>query len=67
VSLVGLAVVPTLMGFLVFLTPINEMAPVRTTLVTYVNSAVALVLESYCLASPSPWASASHWSSQARC
>jgi hypothetical protein len=55
------------MGFLVFLTPINEMAPVRTTLVTYVNSAVALVLESYCLASPSPWASASHWSSQARC
>jgi drug/metabolite transporter (DMT)-like permease len=43
-SLVGLAVVPTLIGFLVFFALINEIGPVRTTLVTYVNPAVALVL-----------------------
>jgi drug/metabolite transporter (DMT)-like permease len=43
-SLIGLAVVPTLLGFLVFFALINEIGPVRTTVVTYVNPAVALVL-----------------------
>ena len=43
-SLVGLALVPTLLGFLVFFALINEIGPVRTTVVTYVNPAVALVL-----------------------
>lgn len=43
-SLVGLAVVPTLLGFLVFFALINEIGPVRTTVVTYVNPAVALIL-----------------------
>ena len=43
-SLVGLALVPTLIGFLVFFALINEIGPVRTTVVTYVNPAVALVL-----------------------
>jgi drug/metabolite transporter (DMT)-like permease len=43
-SLVGLAVVPTLIGFLVFFALINEIGPVRTTVVTYVNPAIALVL-----------------------
>ena len=44
VSLVGLALVPTLLGFLVFFALINEIGPVRTTVVTYVNPAVALIL-----------------------
>jgi drug/metabolite transporter (DMT)-like permease len=43
-SLVGLAVFPTLIGFLVFFALINEIGPVRTTVVTYVNPGVALVL-----------------------
>jgi len=43
-SLVGLAVVPTLLGFLVFFTLINEIGPVRTTVVTYLNPAIALIL-----------------------
>jgi len=43
-SLIGLAVVPTLIGFLVFFALINEIGPVRTTVVTYVNPAVALIL-----------------------
>jgi drug/metabolite transporter (DMT)-like permease len=43
-SLVGLALVPTLLGFLVFFALIGEIGPVRTTVVTYVNPAVALVL-----------------------
>jgi drug/metabolite transporter (DMT)-like permease len=43
-SVIGLAVVPTLAGFLVFFALINEIGPVRTIVVTYVNPAVALVL-----------------------
>ncbi|MGA3216149.1 MAG: DMT family transporter [Acidimicrobiales bacterium] len=43
-SLVGLALVPTLIGFLVFFALINEIGPVRMTVVTYINPAVALVL-----------------------
>jgi drug/metabolite transporter (DMT)-like permease len=43
-SLIGLALVPTLLGFLVFFALIGEIGPVRTTVVTYVNPAVALVL-----------------------
>ncbi|MGD1011075.1 MAG: DMT family transporter [Acidimicrobiales bacterium] len=43
-SVVTLAVVPTFLGFLVFFSLINEIGPVRTTVVTYVNPAVALVL-----------------------
>jgi drug/metabolite transporter (DMT)-like permease len=43
-SLAALAVVPTLAGFLVFFALIGEIGPVRTTVVTYVNPAVALVL-----------------------
>jgi drug/metabolite transporter (DMT)-like permease len=43
-SLVGLALVPTLAGFIVFFALINEIGPVRTTVVTYINPAVALVL-----------------------
>ena len=43
-SLIGLAFVPTLIGFFVFFALINEIGPVRTTVVTYVNPAVALVL-----------------------
>jgi drug/metabolite transporter (DMT)-like permease len=41
---IGLAVVPTLTGFIVFFALINEIGPVRTIVVTYVNPAVALVL-----------------------
>ena len=43
-SVVGLAVVPTLTGFIVFFALIGEIGPVRTTIVTYVNPAVALIL-----------------------
>jgi drug/metabolite transporter (DMT)-like permease len=43
-SLIGLALVPTLLGFLVFFALINEIGPVRTTVVTYINPAVALIL-----------------------
>lgn len=43
-SLIGLALVPTLAGFLVFFALISEIGPVRTTLVTYINPAVALFL-----------------------
>ncbi len=43
-SLIGLALVPTLAGFLVFFALINEIGPVRTTVVTYVNPAVAVIL-----------------------
>ena len=35
---------PTLLGFLVFFALISEIGPVRTTVVTYVNPAVALLL-----------------------
>lgn len=43
-ALIGLALVPTLLGFLVFFALISEIGPVRTTVVTYVNPAVALLL-----------------------
>ncbi|MGO9965109.1 MAG: DMT family transporter [Acidimicrobiales bacterium] len=43
-SVIGLAVVPTLTGFIVFFALINEIGPVRTIVVTYLNPAVALVL-----------------------
>jgi drug/metabolite transporter (DMT)-like permease len=43
-SVVGLAVVPTFAGFIVFFALIGEIGPVRTTVVTYVNPAVALIL-----------------------
>jgi len=43
-SVIGLAVVPTLSGFIVFFALINEIGPVRVVVVTYVNPAVALVL-----------------------
>jgi drug/metabolite transporter (DMT)-like permease len=43
-ALVGLALVPTLLGFLVFFALISEIGPVRTTVVTYVNPGVALLL-----------------------
>ena len=51
-SLVGLALVPTLVGFLVFFALISEIGPVRTTVVTYVNPAVALVLGVVLLGEP---------------
>ena len=43
-SVVGLAVVPPFAGFIVFFALIGEIGPVRTTVVTYVNPAVALIL-----------------------
>lgn len=43
-SMVALALVPTFAGFLVFFALINEIGPARSTVVTYVNPAVALVL-----------------------
>lgn len=43
-SLAGLALVPTFAGFLVFFALIGEIGPVRTTVVTYLNPAVALIL-----------------------
>ncbi|HEY0415711.1 MAG TPA: DMT family transporter [Gaiellaceae bacterium] len=43
-SVAGLAVVCTSLGFLVFLALIAEVGPVRATVITYVNPAVAAVL-----------------------
>lgn len=43
-SVVGLAVVCTAVAFLVFLALIAEVGPVRATVITYVNPAVAAVL-----------------------
>ena len=43
-SVVGLAVVCTALAFLVFLALIGEVGPVRATVITYVNPAVAAVL-----------------------
>lgn len=43
-ALLCLALVPTLLGFLIFFALINEIGPVRMTVVTYINPAVALVL-----------------------
>lgn len=43
-SVVGLAVVCTALAFIVFLTLIAEIGPVRATVITYVNPAVAAVL-----------------------
>ncbi len=51
-SLIGLALIPTLTGFLVFFALINEIGPVRTTVVTYVNPAVALILGVVLLGEP---------------
>jgi len=43
-SVVLLALVPTLMGFLTFFALILEVGPARSTVVTYVNPAIALLL-----------------------
>ena len=43
-SVVGLAVICTALAFLVFLALIAEVGPVRATVITYVNPAVAAVL-----------------------
>jgi drug/metabolite transporter (DMT)-like permease len=51
-SVVGLAVGPTLVGFIVFFALIGEIGPVCTTVVTYVNPAVALVLGVVLLGEP---------------
>ena len=51
-SLIGLALIPTLAGFLVFFALINEIGPVRTTVVTYVNPAVAIILGVVLLGEP---------------
>ncbi|MGD0943559.1 MAG: DMT family transporter [Acidimicrobiales bacterium] len=51
-SLVTLALVPTLIGFLVFFALINEVGPVRMTVVTYLNPAVAIVLGVVLLGEP---------------
>ena len=51
-SLIGLALIPTLTGFLVFFALINEIGPVRTTVVTYVNPAVAIILGVVLLGEP---------------
>ena len=51
-SVIGLAVGPTLAGFIVFFALIGEIGPVRTTVVTYVNPAVALILGVVLLGEP---------------
>ena len=43
-SVVGLAVICTALAFLVFFALIGEVGPVRATVITYVNPAVAAVL-----------------------
>jgi drug/metabolite transporter (DMT)-like permease len=43
-SVLGLAVVCTALGFLVFFALIAEVGPVRATVITYVNPAVAALL-----------------------
>jgi drug/metabolite transporter (DMT)-like permease len=43
-SVVGLAVICTALAFLVFFALIAEVGPVRATVITYVNPAVAAVL-----------------------
>ena len=51
-SVVLLALVPTLMGFLVFFSLIVEAGPARATVVTYVNPAIALLLGVLLLGEP---------------
>ena len=51
-SLITLALVPTLLGFLVLFALIQEIGPVRATVVTYVNPAVALILGVVLLGEP---------------
>jgi drug/metabolite transporter (DMT)-like permease len=51
-SVVLLALIPTLAGFLVFFALILEAGPVRATVVTYVNPAVALFLGVVLLGEP---------------
>jgi drug/metabolite transporter (DMT)-like permease len=51
-SVALLALVPTLMGFLVFFALILEAGPARATVVTYVNPAVALLLGVVILGEP---------------
>jgi len=51
-SVIGLALGPTLAGFIVFFALVGEIGPVRTTIVTYVNPAVALVLGVVLLGEP---------------
>jgi drug/metabolite transporter (DMT)-like permease len=43
-SVVGLAVICTALAFLVFFALIGEVGPVRATVITYVNPAVAALL-----------------------
>lgn len=51
-SVVGLALGPTLVGFLVFFALIGEVGPVRATIVSYVNPAVAVVAGVVVLSEP---------------
>lgn len=51
-SLITLALVPTLLGFLVLFALIQEIGPVHATVVTYVNPAVALILGVVLLGEP---------------
>jgi drug/metabolite transporter (DMT)-like permease len=51
-SLIGLAFIPTLAGFLVFFALVREIGPARTNVVTYVNTAVALILGVVLLSEP---------------
>lgn len=51
-AMVGLVVLCTVAAFLVFFALIAEIGPVRSTLITYVNPAVALVLGVVLLAEP---------------
>jgi drug/metabolite transporter (DMT)-like permease len=51
-SLVGLALVTTLVGFLIFFALINEIGAVRATVVNFVNPAVAIVLGILLLGEP---------------
>ena len=43
-SVIGLAVVCTALGFILFFALIGELGPVRATVITYVNPAVAAVV-----------------------
>ena len=43
-SVIGLALGPTFAGFIIFFALIGEIGPVRTTVVTYVNPGIALIL-----------------------
>ena len=51
-SVVLLALVPTLLGFLVFFSLILDAGPARATVVTYVNPAIAVLLGIILLGEP---------------